>query len=53
MLMVVQVAAALKLPDRMTMMASQWHGAFERVYERIDTDKSGGIDWEELCEYFK
>eukprot|EP00656_Telonema_subtile_P036363 TRINITY_DN4034_c0_g1_i2.p1 TRINITY_DN4034_c0_g1~~TRINITY_DN4034_c0_g1_i2.p1 ORF type:complete len:665 (+),score=168.40 TRINITY_DN4034_c0_g1_i2:172-2166(+) len=47
-----EVAAALKLPDRMTMMASQWHGAFERVYERIDTDKSGGIDWEELCEYF-
>eukprot|EP00658_Telonema_sp_P-2_P007051 TRINITY_DN12631_c0_g1_i2.p1 TRINITY_DN12631_c0_g1~~TRINITY_DN12631_c0_g1_i2.p1 ORF type:complete len:426 (+),score=111.82 TRINITY_DN12631_c0_g1_i2:133-1410(+) len=43
----------IKLPERMTVMASQWHNMFDKAYRAIDMDSNGDISWDELCQYFE
>ena len=49
----VQVCDMLKLPERMTVMASSWGSLFEKCYASIDADGSDAITWEELCAHFR
>ena len=48
-----QVLAALKLPDRMSMMACQWGAMFESVFSAMDKDGSDSVEWEEMCGHFR